>query len=335
MNELVPQSESALAPRPAGNGLAALLADGRAETAKALAQAIGACAAVPKEDYNSYHKYKYASADAIIEAGRKALADAGLALLPIEASLNGTERSGDDRFELVRTFALLHSSGEVTPLRVVWPVCVEKGRPLDKATAIADTLSLSYLMRDLLLMNRVDPSDDVNARVDRTTQKQPAEAEVRARRGAALEKRTRERDGELAGEGRCKPGELVAYVLAAVERATGQMPAPWAEWTPTMRQRAIDGVKEFEAAHPAKQPPANGSAAPPATITAQQVAELRGLLQQMQGGPEKQWPRVRDGFQLGRLATIENLPAALYHEVLRCCREQHEADERFKTPARK
>src|SRR5690348_5298074 len=91
-------SEQPLAQRPnAGTGaLAGLLAGGRAETAKALTAAITACHAVEKDATNKHHGYKYASADEIIKEGRKALASAGLALLPMEASLNGSERTGQD-----------------------------------------------------------------------------------------------------------------------------------------------------------------------------------------------------------------------------------------------
>jgi hypothetical protein len=46
----------------------------------------------------------------------------------------------------------------------VWPVTLERGRPLDKAVAIASTSSLGYLLRDLLLMARVDPGDEAAAR---------------------------------------------------------------------------------------------------------------------------------------------------------------------------
>jgi hypothetical protein len=68
---------------------------------------------------------------------------------------------------LVRQFLLLHTSGEERVLSTSWPVVPDKGRPLDKATASAATTSLAYLLRDLLLAPRVDPSDDLAGREDR------------------------------------------------------------------------------------------------------------------------------------------------------------------------
>jgi hypothetical protein len=213
--------------KPSGNGsqpsaALAVLSQPRPGLAKALAKAVLACAPVEKAAENSYHKYKYASSEAIIDEGRKALASAGLVLLPVEASLVGSERDGPDRFELVRTLLLLHESGESLPLRVVWPVVPDKGRPLDKATAAADTLSLAYLLRDLLLMPRVDEADEVAARDDRQAQapakKEPAKQQkitdhmnYVARLDGYLRKLDVADDGELAA--------LVAKKLGCDPRA--------------------------------------------------------------------------------------------------------------------
>jgi hypothetical protein len=133
---------------------------GKAELAKALVLAQQKCKSVEKDSYNTFHRYRYASAEAILAQAKEALSETGLALLPLEQALNGYARDGEGRFELVRKFCLLHISGEWMPLSCAWPVVLEKGRPLDKATAIAATLSLSYLLRDLLLMPRVDADDD-------------------------------------------------------------------------------------------------------------------------------------------------------------------------------
>lgn len=134
--------------------------------AKSLAVAQQKCRSVAKDSKNKFHNYKYASAEAIITEGKNALAETGLALLPVEQTLNGFSPTGEGRFELVRKFLLLDASGEKLPLMVCWPVVPEKGRPLDKATAIAATLSLAYLLRDLLLMPRVNPDDDLAGRQD-------------------------------------------------------------------------------------------------------------------------------------------------------------------------
>lgn len=146
-----------------------------ANLAAALAAAQKKCQAVVQDKKNTFHGYRYASAEAIITEAREALSDTGLSLLPLRQSIDG---GGTDRYELQRTFLLLHTSGERMPLYVAWPVVPEKGRPLDKAAAIADTLSLSYLLRDLLLMPRIDEKDDANARDDRQAEPaQPREPE--------------------------------------------------------------------------------------------------------------------------------------------------------------
>jgi hypothetical protein len=137
------------------------------QLSQALVAAQQSCPDIEKDAYNAFHRYHYASAEAIIAAAKKALAAAGLALLSVEQTLNGFEKEGENRYELHRRFALLHSSGECVGITSVWPVTPEKGRPLDKACAIAATLSLSYTLRDLLLLARVDAEDDLAARQDR------------------------------------------------------------------------------------------------------------------------------------------------------------------------
>lgn len=323
MNEIAPLlSESSVAQRSTPNGLATLLAGGRAETAKALAKAVADCHAVDKDGRNTHHGYNYASADAIIQEGRRALAGAGLALLPMEASLNGSEREGPDRFELVRTFVLLHSSGEVTPLRVCWPVVPDKGRPLDKATAIADTLSLSYLLRDLLMMPRVDPSDEMNARDDRQQAAPPGKRKAAPPAdGAEFAAREQKREAGLVKQGRCQPGELIAHLQHQGELLGA--PAELARWNAAQIKSASDWIRTFLALHPAKAetageqpapPPANGS--PAATISPQQLHELRAALAKLVGGEARWWPQIRDAFTLGRLARPETLPAELFSQIM-------------------
>src|SRR5262245_58046615 len=149
-----------------GGGWAALLA-GLPHTAQALAQAQRKVRRVAHDARNAYHQYPYTSSEAIIESAKDALADHGLAILPVEQTLDGWEREGENRFQLVCRFLLIHESGEAAPLLRHWPVCPDRGRPLDKATAAASTLALHYLLRDLLLIPRTDPAVEVAAREDR------------------------------------------------------------------------------------------------------------------------------------------------------------------------
>lgn len=131
--------------------------------AAALALAQQKCQAVRKDARNAHHGYRYASAEAVIAEAKRALADTGLALVPSEQALNRAEGGG---FELVRKFLLIHVSGESLVLGCAWPVIEERGRPVDKATAISATASLSYLLRDLLLMPRVSDDADLAGRND-------------------------------------------------------------------------------------------------------------------------------------------------------------------------
>jgi hypothetical protein len=56
-----------------------------------------------------------------------------------------------------REDALLHdASDEVRLIMTEWPVIPEPGRPFDKARAAADTASLGYVLRNLLLLPRVE-----------------------------------------------------------------------------------------------------------------------------------------------------------------------------------
>jgi hypothetical protein len=131
--------------------------------ATALAAAQKRCQPVVRDSVNSYHKFRYASAESVISEGRQALADAELALVPTKFSLDGCTKEGEQRFELTRRFLLVHGSGELLEISITWPVTVEKGMTLGRATAIASTTSLSYVVRDLLLLPRIDPQDDEEA----------------------------------------------------------------------------------------------------------------------------------------------------------------------------
>lgn len=338
---IVPQSqaEHALAARPQGGALA-LLAGGRAETAKALAHAISECHAVTKNAENSHHKYKYASADAIIEEGRKALAAAGLALVPIEASLNGSEREGPDRFELVRTFALLHTSGEITPLRVCWPVVPGNGRPLDKATAAADTSSLSYLLRDLLMMPRVDPSDDMNTRDDRPQPaKPPKPKQSLPANGEELQARLKAYEDKMVAAGRCKDGGIFAFVRQ--QCFPNKEKIFLSDWTQETIAKAMQAIQAFAKLHPASQPNAAPPASAPATnghaphhdapgkLTLKQVVDMNALIIRKKAD----WRHILDIFALDPALERKDFPADKYGELMQALRD--EPDPQPAAPARK
>ncbi len=133
----------------------------------ALAAAQKKCRAAAKESENTFHHFKYASAESVFDEAKKAMADTGLALLPLGPKL--VTLGNGQYFALDWDAELLHISGESRAHKIVegWPVIPDKGRPLDKAFASAITSALSYFLRNLLQMPRVDPADDIAGRDDR------------------------------------------------------------------------------------------------------------------------------------------------------------------------
>ena len=124
--------------------------------------------AVEKDATNSFHRYAYVSAEQMIGAARSALHSAGLVVFRREWNLR---EDGVSVFSLVE---VAHpDSGERMLCDFCFPVVCEKGRPIDKAVAGALTTSLSYFLRDLLLVPREDEGA-MDRRDDRPTQPQPA-----------------------------------------------------------------------------------------------------------------------------------------------------------------
>jgi hypothetical protein len=140
--------------------------------AAALAKAQSRCRAASKDSRNDFHKYKYASAEAIMEEAKIALADCELSVIPLGHEMRVSGNGSAAFYEVHRQFLIAHSSGECLTLPFPWPVCPDRGRPLDKALAGAMTTSLAYFLRDLLQMPRVDPSEQhMDSRDDRRPQR--------------------------------------------------------------------------------------------------------------------------------------------------------------------
>lgn len=312
--------EANIAPRagPVSPALAAALSTPRGGLAKALAAAVKACHSVQKDSQNSFHRYAYASADAIIAEAREALASAELALLPVEATLDGTERDGPDRFELRRTFLLVHSSGESAPLHVRWPVVPDKGRPLDKATAAADTLSLSYLLRDLLLMPRVDPADDVSARDDRQQRQQPAKAKEKPKAeppadGAEFEARVQKVDTIAVKEGLLPVGEVVKAVQAlGLQKGWGSNLVNWP--AAAFREGGEAAKAALRHARAAKEQV--GKRPAPAddaeVVGAADVTALQAELARVGEG----WPGVQTFLKLSKMSRPKDLSRGQWSQVM-------------------
>jgi hypothetical protein len=129
---------------------------------------------VEKTQVNAFHRYSYAGTESIILEAKEAMAQTGLALIPRGARMFsiGTrmEPSADPKVPrevpqlfLARRWSLVHQGGGTLELEEqVWPIVPEKGRPLDKAVAAADTASLGYLLRNVLMLARVEEGTDLD-----------------------------------------------------------------------------------------------------------------------------------------------------------------------------
>lgn len=133
------------------------------ELSKALVEAQRIARAVEKESSNDFHRYKYASAEAMIAEARHALSQAGLAFSCVGSKLE----VGEGFRILTCTYDLEHVSGETRAYQSFTPIIEERGRPLDKAVATAKTYDLGYTLRSLLLLPRVEEGTDVDQRDDR------------------------------------------------------------------------------------------------------------------------------------------------------------------------
>ena len=121
----------------------------------------GAISGVSKDARNTFHKYAYTSAEGMIGACRDALQRGG-----VVARRTGWEIVGDGLYVQSRLLVCHGWTGESAESVVVWPIVVEKGRPVDKAVASALTTSLSYWLRDLLCLPREDETGHMDGRND-------------------------------------------------------------------------------------------------------------------------------------------------------------------------
>jgi hypothetical protein len=220
---------------------------GKVQFALALIAAQQAVPSLPLDGYNAYHKYHYTRSETIIEAAKKALGECGLAFVPFEGTVDGHDKEGENRFEWNCKYVIRHVCGEDVLFVRHWPICIEKGRPLDKATASARTSCLAYFFCDLLLIPRRNPPEEAEAearndappqqkaRPQKPAKKSPPPPPVN---GADLEKRLRAFDAKLADAKRCKPTDLYGAVLALCRRE--QFPDLMADWNAEQCRLAMD-----------------------------------------------------------------------------------------------
>lgn len=149
--------------------------DKQATLFAAISRAVAKAQAVAKGSENTFSRYKYASAEALIEESRGCLASEGLAVVPYEWRLvplaSGPVSTGGKAgmyfADVVVAYFVVHKDGGALRCEATTPAVTDNGRPQDKAVATALTYSLGYFLRTLLLLPRVDTEHDVDQRDDR------------------------------------------------------------------------------------------------------------------------------------------------------------------------
>lgn len=146
-----------------------------------------------KTSENTFHKYKYASAEEVLSVGRDALNQNGLAMIPVNEDFQVISPIDDKcggAVALVRCkYLVIHETGASCEFSTDVPVVPERGktsgwsRPADKATFGARTEALGYALRDLLLIPRQD-QPDVSGRADKGRAGPGTDQEQRQRQDA-------------------------------------------------------------------------------------------------------------------------------------------------------
>lgn len=176
----------------------------------ALLSAQRSAKAVAKEATNAFMKYKYATAESMVEEAKLHLNNAGLVLLLVEKTVQPSANGGT---ELVQKFVLAHpESGEAMDLKTSMAVVIDKGKPADKSEASTATFDLGYFMKSLVLLVREDAETAVDARDDRAAPDQTKlVADLNARIAACKDMDALKALGTEAKNAGVTPGVMEAY----------------------------------------------------------------------------------------------------------------------------
>lgn len=157
--------------------------------AAALVKAQALTERVGKDGNNSFHKYRYTSAEAVMEAARDPMAAAGIAIVQMGWTMSDprivptlewvpadpAKTGKGERFipteskdilpgAVTIRYLLTHDSGDTWEMPpVIVPVIPEAGRPWDKALFTALTFAQAYVLRGLLKMPRSGDPDETEA----------------------------------------------------------------------------------------------------------------------------------------------------------------------------
>ena len=151
------------------------MTDKKPTLASALLDAQRSIHAVGKDSKNNYSKYNYASAENIIAACREVLLEAGLTFQRTAWDMSevsyrhvsnwdkNQKRMADTELAVAvvtMKFKLSHpASAESEEYAAAVHAQERVGTPLDKAVSAALTSGLSYMLRDILMIPRVDETE--------------------------------------------------------------------------------------------------------------------------------------------------------------------------------
>ena len=136
------------------------------KVAAALLKAQRSLRSVAKGSENKFHNYKYAGAEDVLTEAREHLHEAGLIVIRDTVSID------ESRSSATSIFLIAHEDGDAVYASQEFPIVPGNGRPMDKAHAATLTTSMSYFLRDLLLIPRVD-GNEVDTRDDTAYKHQP------------------------------------------------------------------------------------------------------------------------------------------------------------------
>ncbi len=281
--------------------------DASSQLFAALVKAQAGAKALETDSANSFHGYKYVSAEAIITEARSALNANGLAVVCFGwrydndslVSRLAAPDDGDVVFPVSAAFMLIHSSGGTQTYEVNYPCVPERGRPPDKAVATALTHATAYFLRGLLCLPRLQSSDDVDQRDD--TKYQPGRGRQKAKPAA---KPATKPAGEVIGDADAAKlqarAEKAGVDRLAFEDWAASTPAvanlvlnvdtgeilPLSEWPRSIGRMVQDWIKSKEKPSPAK-PEAKAPSPSKADATT----------------PEYWWSRLLDAVKASGAAT--------------------------------
>jgi len=194
------------------------------EVAPALAAAIVAAQlaadAVPKRGHNKQLGKKYATADDIAAAAKKALNANGAAFVRVGVDLDAGKLEDFDlgnqgyAGDSVETWMLIHESGAALVGTQRVPIVVSKGRPHEKALSATLTYADGFALRGILCLEREEPGNNVDGRDDAPGQDQ---IQRRPSRPPTLREQVISQVDRVARELRMNKGAAWSECLAAAE----------------------------------------------------------------------------------------------------------------------